>query len=208
MPMIKLETEDNRRDHINSAEEEEDMLLAAFNDSNSYIWLFIMIGLNTGLRHSEIVGARFDNFDAQRRRLRVRVKGRRWRKQPLTKGLVKLLQHERDMAQDPDGWIFPSTQTKSGHIVSMRKPFERVVSAAGLDPATVTPHTMRHTAITRLATTGHANIRTLKEFSGHLSLAMVMRYTHAQDKAIDAALDKMKGGTIIEHPAARKRQES
>lgn len=55
---------------------------------------------------------------------------------------------------------------------------------------------MRHTAITRLAETG-ADIKTLQEFSGHESIAMVLRYAHAQDQAVDSALDLMENrGTI------------
>ncbi|MDP6567545.1 MAG: tyrosine-type recombinase/integrase [Alphaproteobacteria bacterium] len=60
---------------------------------------------------------------------------------------------------------------------------------------------MRHTAITRLAETG-AGIKTIQEFSGHKILAMVLRYAHPQERAINAALDRMEDGTVVEHPAA------
>lgn len=82
------------------------------------------------------------------------------------------------MAADIHGWIFPRARSKSGHIESMHAPFARFVKAAGMDTTVVVPHVMRHTAITRLAATG-AEIKTIQEFSGHESLAMVMRYAHA-----------------------------
>ncbi len=85
----------------------------------------------------------------------------------------------------------------------MTHPFARCVKVAGMDPKLVTPRTMRHTAITRLVLIG-ADIKTIQAFSGHESLQMVLRYAHAQDRAIDAALDKMEGGTVVEHPAAAK----
>ncbi len=72
-----------------------------------------------------------------------------------------------------------------------------------MKPSQIIPHVLRHTAITRLAESG-AGIATIQEFSGHESLEMVLRYTHAQDRAIDEALDRLEGGTIIEHPRARK----
>ena len=50
---------------------------------------------------------------------------------------------------------------------------------------------VRHTAITNLAATG-ADIPTIQEFSGHLSLKMVMRYAHAQDRRVDLAIDEME----------------
>jgi len=73
----------------------------------------------------------------------------------------------------------------------MKAPFRRVVLIAGLDPRKVTPHTLRHTAITDLAETGAA-IRTVQEFSGHTSVEMVMRYTHAREQQVDQTLDKCK----------------
>ena len=60
---------------------------------------------------------------------------------------------------------------------------------------------------TRLANTG-AGVRTIQEFSGHQSIAMVMRYVHAQDEIVNRALDDMEGGTIEEHPASRKSRRS
>lgn len=207
LPVVKLEPERNRRTYVISEDEEQRLLAAALNDSQPYIWLFIKVGLATGLRHTEILSARFDQFDASRRRLRVRVKGGKWRNQPLTRGITELLQKERGMAAAPDGWIFPSKGTDSGHIEHLSKSFARCIKAAGMNPDVVTPHVMRHTAITRLATTG-ADIKTIQEFSGHESLTMVLRYAHAQDRAVDAALDKMEGGTVVEHPAASQTKKS
>jgi integrase len=140
-------------------------------------------------------------------RLRVRVKGGQWRNQPLTRGITEILAREREMAENPDGWIFPTKTSASGHVESMKQPFARCVERAGMDGGIATPHTMRHTAITRLAETG-ADIKTIQEFSGHESLAMVLRYAHAQDRAVDRALDKLEGRTVVEHPGVRKRRDS
>ena len=156
-----------------------------------------MMGLNTALRHSEILSARFEDLDVERRRLRVRVKGGSWRKQPLTRTITEILHHEREMADDPGGWIFPNSRSKSGYSDSMSKAFRRSVERAGLSPAIVTPHTLRHTAITNLAETG-ANIKTVKAFSGHRSDAMVMHYIHARDERVDEALDALDASTNVE----------
>jgi integrase len=207
LPMIELQKEHNARDHVISTEGERLLLEAAAGDSHPYTWLFIKLGLATALRHSEMLGARFDNFDPERRRLRVRVKGGRWRRQPLTRGITEILLKERAMAQDTDGWIFPSARSKSGHVESMDSPFARCVRAAGMDDTVVVPHTMRHTAITRLAAMG-ADIKTIQEFSGHESLAMVLRYAHAQDHVVDNVLDRLEEGTVVEHPRARTEQKS
>jgi len=61
------------------------------------------------------------------------------------------------------------------------------VIRARLDPGTVTPHTMRHTAITRLVKAG-VDLPTVQRISGHKTLAMVLRYSHVHDPHIDDAI--------------------
>jgi integrase len=207
LAMVKLQQEQNARDYVISADEECRLLEAARADAHPYIWLFVKLGLATSLRHSEMLSARFENFDPEKRRLRVRVKGGRWRHQPLGPSICGVLLKERAMALDPNGWIFPSSRSKSGHIESMEDSFARCVRAAGMDPAVVVPHVMRHTAITRLAATG-ADIKTIQAFSGHLSVAMVLRYAHAQAHVIDNALDRLDGGTVVELQRTQAEQKS
>ncbi len=191
LPMIELIRADDHRGRVLSVTEEGALLDAALEDSNSYVWLFIKIGLATSLRHSEILSARFDRLDRQRKRLRVQVKGGKWREQPLSEEITQILLRERDMAQDPERWIFPSPNSASGHIDRMKKAFRRCVIRAGLDPSEVIPHTMRHTAITNLAETG-ADVKTIQEFSGHETLEMVFRYTNARDLRVDNAIEMME----------------
>jgi integrase len=207
LAMVKLQQEQNARDYVISPDEECRLLEAAKSDAHPYIWLFIKLGLATSLRHSEMLSARFENFDPEKRRLRVQVKGGRWRRQPLGRSICGVLLSERQMAANPTGWIFPSSRSKSGHIKSMEDPFARCVTAASMDAGVVVPHVMRHTAITRLAASG-ADIKTIQEFSGHESLAMVLRYAHAQDHVVDGALDRLEGGTVVELPKAKTEQKS
>ncbi len=191
LPMIEMKRADDHRERVLSVAEEGALLDAALEDSNPYVWLFIKIGLATSLRHSEILSARFDRLDRQRKRLRVQVKGGKWREQPMSEKITQILLRERDMAQDPEGWIFPSPNSASGHIDRMKKAFRRCVTRAGLDPSEVIPHTMRHTAITNLAETG-ADVKTIQKFSGHGTLEMVFRYTHARDLRVDDAVEMME----------------
>jgi integrase len=189
-PVPKLGRERNERTRIVSEEEAQKLLKSALSDPHPYIWLFIKIGLATALRHSEILRMRFDHFDPARRRIKVLTKGGRWREQPLTRSITDLLVQLKRSSQAPDGWIFPSENGRHGHIPHLSATFRRCVERAGLDPRKITPHTMRHTAITRLAIAG-ADIKTIQSFSGHESLQMIMRYAHPVDHAIDSALDKL-----------------
>ena len=83
----------------------------------------------------------------------------------------------------------------------MGKPFRRAATVAGLDPNVVTPHVMRHTAITRLVQAG-VDLPTIQKISGHKTLAMVLRYTHVHGQHIDRAISAI--GTPIPEPDANK----
>ncbi len=80
---------------------------------------------------------------------------------------------------------------------------------AGLDPIRVVPHVLRHTAITRIAEAAPGDIATVKKFSGHKSIQMVLRYTHPSDQLVDQALDRMEEmGTEQEQEAPAKGRAS
>ena len=60
----------------------------------------------------------------------------------------------------------PHKDSKAGHWARMDRPFRDAVEAAGLDPGLVTPHVMRHTAITKLVQAG-VDLPTVQRVSGH-----------------------------------------
>lgn len=207
LPRMVSEKEQNHRDYVISDADEKALLDAAAHDVHPYIWLFCVMGIGSSMRHREILSARFDRLDADRRRLRIKVKGGRQRDQPLPQWVVDILLKERESVPDPDGWVFPSTRTKSGHIEQMSGAFTRCVEAAGLDPSLVTPHTMRHTALTRFAAVTNGDPATVKRYSGHLSLQALMRYIHPSDEHVDSALDRIGTGSQaakVVNLAARK----
>jgi len=79
----------------------------------------------------------------------------------------------------------------------MEKPFRNAVTRAGLDPKIVTPHVLRHTAITKLVQAG-VDLPTIQHISGHKTMAMVLRYTHVHGSHIDKAIAAL-GRTSPEH---------
>ena len=183
-------------------EQSEALLRAAVADEDEYCWLFVAFGLNTAMRHSEILAARFDQLDLRNHRLFIPDAKAGQREQPITPELAAILRREREMRDDQDGWIFPSPRPNTssvGHRDRMSKPFRRVVKAAGLDPKTVTPHVMRHTAITKLVQAG-VDLPTVQRISGHKTLAMVQRYTHVHGQHIDRAIRAIGRG-LPELPA-------
>jgi len=65
------------------------------------------------------------------------------------------------------------------------------------------PHAMRHTAVTRFSAAVGGDAAMVQQFSGHQSLAMLLRYTHPADERVDAMLDSMhespKGASVIKN---------
>ena len=180
------------------------LLTAAIGGADPYCYLFVAFGLNTAMRHSEILAARFDQIDFERLRLHVPKAKAGAREQPITSELAVILRREQDMAADQQGWIFPAMRkklAKVGHRTRMDRPFGKAVEAAGLDPTIVTPHTMRHTAITKLVQAG-VDLSTIQRISGHKTIKMVQHYTHLTDSHVDRAIASI--GRTLPEPQPNK----
>ena len=160
-------------------------------DGNAQIYPFIVIGLETAMRKSEILSIRREDIDLQRRVVFIPKAKAGAREQPITEHLGGFLASYAAALQPGNPWLFPSPGAKAGHTVDVRKPFRRVVAAAGLDPDQILRHTLRHTAITHLVQAG-VDLPTVKRISGHKTLAMVERYSHQNGTHIQAAMDKLQ----------------
>lgn len=177
-----------------SEAQERVLLQAAIEDHDPHLWLFIQFGLNTAMRHSEMLSARFDQIDWTLNTLFVPKAKAGSRQQPLTRTLVEILRAEREHRDDKDGFVFPTLMpglSLTGHRSHLNRPFERCVERAGVGPAHITPHVMRHTAITRLVEEG-VPLPTIQKISGHKTLAMVLRYTHVSGKHVADAMAKLE----------------
>lgn len=194
---IKRQKETGGRIIALTDEQARALIEAAVGDSDTRLYLFVAFGLNTAMRHSEILAARYDRVDFERLRLHVPEAKAGTREQPITPELAEMLRREREMVDDRDGWIFPATRSDTktdGHRRRMDRAFRRAVKAAGLDPTMITPHVMRHTAITNLVKAG-IDLPTIQRISGHKTLAMVLRYTHVHSDHIDQAIRSIGQGT-------------
>lgn len=160
-------------------------------DDHKYIYPFILIGSETSMRASEIFSMRREHVDLQKNTIYIPKAKAGAREQPITKRLTEYLKGYLNCLPATTQWIFSSPTSESGHIVDIRKAYRRVVIAAGLNPDIVVRHTMRHTAITHLVQAG-VDLPTVKRISGHKTLAMVERYSHANGEHIGAAMDLLE----------------
>jgi integrase len=155
------------------------------------LWLFITIALETSMRMMEILSIRLEEIHFEQSFIHIPKAKAGAREQPLSRRLARILKEYRaSYCTAQQEWLFPSESSRTGHRVTLRKGFRRIVKAAGLDEEKVVRHTLRHTAITHLVQSG-VDLPTVKKISGHKTLQMVERYTHANKDHLLSALDKL-----------------
>ncbi len=143
------------------------------------------------MRKSEILSIRLENIVLERRIVYIPKAKAGAREQPITKSLAGYLSEYLKTAEPGQIWLFPSKQSKTGHITWPEHSFRSVVKAAGLDHGQVVIHTLRHTAITHLVQAG-VDLPTVQRISGHKTLQMVARYSHQNGEHIQSAMDVLE----------------
>jgi integrase len=184
--------EENQRIGYLTDEQCVSLLEAAASDHNENVHAFVMVGLHTGMRHAEILAIRREDLDFGKRVVWVPQAKAGAREQPITRELAEYLERRMDMLPPGCEWMFPSPGSATGHVHTIRKAFRRSAERAGLDPDQITPHTLRHTAVTHLVQAG-VDLPTVQRISGHKTLSMVARYAHQSGSHIEAAMDRLEG---------------
>jgi integrase/recombinase XerD len=155
-----------------------------------------------GLRVSELLDLPVSAARGDPAALLIRGKGGRERLVPLTPparaALAEWLRaRDADPAAKGSPWLFPS-RGAGGRLTRARffQMVKDLAAAAGIDPARVSPHALRHAFATHLLANG-ADLRAIQELLGHADIATTEIYTHVLDERLRAVVAK--------HPlAARK----
>lgn len=141
----------------------------------------------TGLRVSELVSLPLAAVARDPMVLVVRGKGDKERMVPLSDPARKALaswtvERQKEVPKGrPSRWLFPSSSAL-GHLTrsGFAKMLGRAALAAGLDPARVSPHVLRHSFASHLLA-GGADLRSVQEMLGHADIATTEIYTHLID---------------------------
>ncbi len=158
----------------------------------------------TGLRVSELVGLPFAAARRDPRFLLVRGKGGKERVVPLSaparQALAAWLEcRSRFVPQGPPSpWLFPS-RAAEGHLTRQRcgQLLKELALAAGLDPALLSPHVLRHAFASHLLDHG-ADLRSVQQMLGHADIATTQIYTHVQSARLRRLVETA-------HPLARRK---
>ncbi len=138
----------------------------------------------TGMRASELVGLPLAAARGDPRLLLIRGKGGRERLVPLT-GTARAaladwlaLRPQEDAGGPAGRYLFPGRGV-AGHLTRHRfyALIKAIAARAGIDPARVTPHRLRHAFATHLLA-GGADLRAIQVLLGHADISTTEIYTH------------------------------
>jgi integrase/recombinase XerD len=159
----------------------------------------------TGLRVSELVGLPMSAITRDGRMVIVRGKGGKERMVPLTDPASEAVRAYRTVRDEylprsssrtGSPWLFPS-RSREGHLTRVRfgQLLKELAIEAGLPPARVSPHVLRHSFASHLLAHG-ADLRSLQQMLGHADISTTQIYTHVLDERLRALVDAA-------HPLAR-----
>ena len=174
-------------------------LLAAAADRPGRAGLVAVAALEllyvTGLRVSELLALRRTALANGAAMLAVRGKGGRERLVPL--GGAAREAAAAMMMQDADSpWLFPGrdkrrAMTRQGFALLLKP----LAATAGIDPARVSPHVLRHSFASHMLAHG-ADLRSLQMLLGHADISTTQIYTHVQPERLQRLVE-------AHHPLAR-----
>ena len=192
-------------------EDEVDALLAAGTARAGQQGLLARMALEilyaTGLRVSELLSLRRGALAGDAAILLVRGKGGKERIVPLSDA-AKAAAEDYLNGQAGDGdkngdavnvspWLFPGrdprqAMSRQGFALMLKQ----VAMDAGIDPARVSPHVLRHSFASHMLARG-ADLRSLQLLLGHADIATTQIYTHVLAERLQRLVES-------HHPLARK----
>jgi integrase/recombinase XerD len=159
----------------------------------------------TGLRVSELVTLPLASVERDPTSLVVRGKGGKERLVPLSDparmAIASWLNVRGGLLADGETsrFLFPS-RGREGHLTRQRfaQLLKEAALAAGIDPARVSPHVLRHAFASHLLE-GGADLRSVQLMLGHADIATTEIYTHVLPEKVRALVEE-------HHPLAKRRR--
>jgi integrase/recombinase XerD len=194
------------------AEEEVERLIASAaawpGEEGARLRCLLEILYAAGVRVSELVGLPLAAAQRDPRFLLVRGKGGKERlvplSQPARQALADYLQCRAAFLPQSPGikasrWLFPS-RGAAGHLTRQRcaQLLKELALAAGLDPARLSPHVLRHAFASHLLDHG-ADLRSVQQMLGHADIATTQIYTHVQSERLRRLVETA-------HPLAQRKR--
>lgn len=182
--------------------DEIELLISSAGDTKNATRLRAMLELTyaSGLRVSELCELPVTAILGDR--LLIHGKGAKERMVPMHAGAIAALSQWMDARGDAESkYVFPSSG-KSGHITrdGFFKIMKKCAVLAGIDPARVSPHVLRHSFASHLLA-GGANLRAIQTMLGHEDISTTQIYTHVMPEKLIETVN-------MHHPLAHTDKEN
>lgn len=165
--------------------DEIELLISSAGDIRTAVRLRAMIELvyASGLRVSELCALPVSGVLGDR--LLIHGKGAKERIVPMHEGARHALAKWMEMRGDTDSKYVFASRGASGHITrdAFFKLLKKCATLAGIDPARVSPHVLRHSFASHLLA-GGANLRAIQTMLGHEDIVTTQIYTHVMPEKL------------------------
>lgn len=187
---LKLKDPNNNRERFLSVEETRRLREACEASENTQLKYIVALALLTGCRKRELLDARWEHFDLDKRQWRIPMsKSGKARFVPLPDAALAILRSLRRWEGCP--YVLPNPKTKLPYY-SVYNSWDRARRAAGVPD--VRMHDLRHSAASNMVNAGQS-LYVVGQVLGHAQTKTTARYAHlSQDTllaAVNAAADVM-----------------
>ena len=208
-PFLQISTpKKNSKLPVLLSNDQVDRLLDAAKEDNSSRGLrlltMIKILYATGIRVSELVELKLSSLYEKKNFIFVTGKGNKERLVPVDQNTLITIQRYLKVrveflkkSNNENKWLFPSRNSKLGHITRQR--FHQLLKVlckeTNIDSKYVSPHKLRHAFASHLLANG-MDLRSLQMLLGHSDISTTQIYTHVLS-------DRLKKTVEDNHPLSK-----
>jgi integrase len=150
-------------------------------------WLVMVILQDTGMRPQDVFTLRIENLDHANNRIWI-PSG----KTANARRFVGMSERMRSMLDSwcsgrTEGWVFPSSKSKSGHLTSIHKAFHTACDRQNIDG--IVPYSARHTYGT-FGMAATKNVFVVAKAMGHADIKSMEPYQHPELTELNQAIDR------------------
>ena len=198
-PLPKFLTREEITRLIEAAESYDDL-----NHKRTAVMLQLMYAC--GLRVSELVSLPENCINFEKGQILIRGKGSKERIVPVAGVVLDAVDsyfNYREFflrAGRKSVWLFPSKTSACGHLTrdAFFKQIKTIAVKAGISPARISPHVLRHSFATHLLNKD-VDLRSVQKMLGHEDIATTEIYTHIVSEQLIETVKK-------KHPLAKLKQ--
>ena len=194
---VDLLNVDNKRERFLSEEEVRRLYSAVVVSDNPMLKYIVPMLLLTGARKREVLDARWEDFDVDKRLWRIPfTKSGRPRTVPMSDGVMSVLDTVPRIAGSP--CVFPNPDTKKPYV-AIHYAWDTARKRAGLQDLRM--HDLRHSFASILINSGRS-LYEVQHLLGHTQVKTTERYAHLQQDTLMTAANVVSNlvGTAAPQP--------